>query len=253
MYSPTMRTMSACCFTSWAKSDATGLFPTYSRLFARQGKSVSCVQGREEVRRLLALFSQRPQVQGIMPFRQPLAVLIQHQIAVVPGRGGEPERTGQQNLPGSRLQEVGAPDHLCDLHRRVIDHNRKLIGGKIITPPHKKIAKVLTANKSLGTEVRVLELDQLALGNAKTPVCAGRLPRCDSLSGSWTAGSGIESFIVVRGLHGRGKVFARAVARVEMSSVQQTAPGVEVKAVSLALGVWSKAAADVRPFLPLDA
>ena len=76
MYSPMMRTMSACCFTSWAKSDATGLFLTYSLLFGRQGKSVRYVQGRQQLLWLLALFSQRAQAQRIMPFGQPLPLVV---------------------------------------------------------------------------------------------------------------------------------------------------------------------------------
>jgi hypothetical protein len=52
------------------------LFLSYSRLFARQGKSVSYVQGCQQLLWLLALFAQRAQAQGVVPFGQPLPLVV---------------------------------------------------------------------------------------------------------------------------------------------------------------------------------
>ncbi len=97
----------------------------------------------------------------------------QQQLAVIPGGRRNAKRPRQQNLPRSRLQQVGAANHLGDPHRRVIHHHGKLIGGKIVPPPYQEVAKVLSRHKPLGTEVPVLKLDDLSLRNAETPVCAG--------------------------------------------------------------------------------
>jgi hypothetical protein len=52
------------------------LFLSYSLLFGRQGKSVSYVHGRQQLVRLLALFSQCAQTQRIMPLGQALPLVV---------------------------------------------------------------------------------------------------------------------------------------------------------------------------------
>jgi hypothetical protein len=67
---------------------------------------------------------------------------IAYQIAVVPGRGREAESLIEQKLACGRKQQVGAADHLGDLHGRVIHHHSKLIRRHVVAPPHQKVAEV---------------------------------------------------------------------------------------------------------------
>ena len=67
------------------------------------------------------------------------------------------------------------------------------------------------------------------------------------------AGSGIDAFVIVRGLHGLRQVLARTATGVEPSSGQQPAPRVAIEAVPLALRVRPEGTAHVGSLLPFEA
>ncbi len=87
----------------------------------------------------------------------------------------------------------------------------------------------------------VLELDYLSLAERENASLRRRTLRPAGLGCGGAAGSGIDPFVVVRGLHGQCQVFARAAAGVEPAPGQQPPPGVAIEAVPLALRVRPEA------------
>jgi hypothetical protein len=187
-----------------------------------------------------------------MPFCQPLSALVEQQVAVVPGRRRESESPCQQNLPRRRLEQVGSANHFGDPHGRVVDHDRELIGGEVVSPPYQEVAKILTAYEALRAEVPIHEFDRLTLRDKKTPVSASWRIDTSQQGCGWATGSGINAFVIMRRLHGLRQVFARAAARVEPPPGVQAAPRVPVKTLPLALGIRLEGTTHIRPFLPLE-
>jgi len=187
-----------------------------------------------------------------MSFRQPLPALIAKQIAVVPGGRGKAKCPCQQDLPGRRFQQVGAADNFADLHGCIICYHCKLIRRMIVAAPYQEITKVLACDKLLRAKMFIVKGDDLPLGNTKSPVRTGRRLSSGHWRGSGAAGSGIDSFIVVRSLHGLRQVLTRTAARVKPACGKQPAPGIAVKGVSLTLPVWSARTAHIWSLLPVE-
>ena len=92
-------------------------------------------------------------------------------------RASPAEGAEQQNLPRSRFQKIGSADDFSDLHRRIVDNDRQLIGRNVITPPYDEIAEVPASNEALPTKMEIGEGNFLAVRNAETPVHPGGLHR----------------------------------------------------------------------------
>jgi len=58
-------------------------------------------------------------------------------------------------LTSSGAQEVGAANHLSDLHGGVIDYNSELVGGNVVAPPNDEVAEVTASDKFLWAEVTI--------------------------------------------------------------------------------------------------
>ena len=65
------------------------------------------------------------------------------------GRRQITEQLPQINLPRRRAQQVGAPQHPIDLHRRIIDHDSQLIGVHPVGAANHEIAAALVQLLSL--------------------------------------------------------------------------------------------------------
>ena len=173
---------------------------------------------------------------------------------ILPNR--QSERANQQQLPRGGLQQIGAAHHFRDSHRRVIGHDRKLIGGHVVAPPDHEVAEVASGDEVLPTLTQIVELGGLAIGNEEPPVHVLRRVvrfRCAEL---FPAAAGIER-LVVAFLVGSGRrigqVLARAVAGIDASGIAQLAPGIEVEIAPGALRIGRERPANVRSFLPANA
>src|ERR1019366_7439706 len=137
------------------------------------------------------------------------------------------QRAHQQQLPRCRLQQIRAPYDFRDPQGRVVDHDRELVSGNIVTPPDEKIAEVTTCDVALPAEIQIREFNHLALGNAKPPVHARRL--CElSRKLALAAGSWIHRLIVIVGIirsaRRQRKILARTSARIQKAVTPQPPP-----------------------------
>jgi hypothetical protein len=152
------------------------------------------VERRQQVRRLFPLFPQGAEAQRVMALGEAFPPLIPHQLAVVPGRRRNTQRSRQQNLPRRRLEQISPADDLGDPHGCIVHHHGELVRGKIVPAPYQEVAKILPGHGALAAELQILEFDGLTVGNAKTPASAGFV---FSVGAGGTARSGIDSFVVV--------------------------------------------------------
>ena len=118
------------------------------------------------------LAAQCAEAQGVVTFSQAHAGLVCHQRAMVKGWRRQLESAVDQDLAGGREQEISAANDLCDLHRGVIDYDRKLIGRKAIMAPHYEVAEVTPGNKTLNAKRSIDKRNRLAIRDAKTPTRA---------------------------------------------------------------------------------
>ena len=141
----------------------------------------------------------------------------------------KPERANQQQLPRSRLQQIGAAHDLRDLHGSVVDDDRQLICGNIVAPPDHEVAEIFARNVSLRPDARSSNAIASPSGTRNrqfTP--AG--PSWRGLADPFAAAARIHRLIVAFVRRGRrSQVLARAGAGIDEPAVAQLAPGVEVE------------------------
>ena len=113
-----------------------------------------------------------------MPFGQPHACLIAHQITVIIVRHRQPERPKQKNLPRSRLQQIRPAHDFGDAHRGIVNDHSQLVGGHIVAPPNNKIPKIAPRDKPLRSEMQIVKTNLLAIRHAKPPIHTARLRTC---------------------------------------------------------------------------
>ena len=65
------------------------------------------------------------------------------------------EQLPQINLPRRRAQQVGAPQHPIDLHRRIIDHDSQLIGIYPVGAADHEIAAALAQLLALRSKLLI--------------------------------------------------------------------------------------------------
>ncbi len=76
-----------------------------------------------------------------------------------------------QQLAGSRDEQVFSAHDFGDGHRGIIDHDGELVSGLSIFAPDQKVTKVTQALESAGAKAKVVELDLSIAGHAKAPIC----------------------------------------------------------------------------------
>ena len=68
-----------------------------------------------------------------MALGEALAGFIEHEVAVIEVRDGKPEHAIEQNLPRGGFEQIGAADNFCDAHVCIVNDDRQLIGGNVVT------------------------------------------------------------------------------------------------------------------------
>ena len=121
---------------------------------------------------------------------------IAHEVAVVIPRRRQSKGTDQQQLSRRGFEKVRAAYDFGNLHRGVVGDNRELIRGHIIATPHDEIAEVATGDVALRSEMRVVEADGFAIGNAKAPVHTGGRLIALSVANLFAAAAGIKRLVV---------------------------------------------------------
>jgi len=100
--------------------------------------------------------------------------VIDDEPAVVPGRTAVAEGTIEQNLARGGLEQIGAADDFSNPHFKIVGYAGKLVAGHTVATPNDEIAEVFAGDKALRSEIAIVELDGLAVGNAETPVVSLR-------------------------------------------------------------------------------
>jgi len=131
-----------------------------------------------------------------MTLGQPQTSLVPNQVAMKVGWYGKAEGADEEQLPGSRFQQVGATDDFGNLHRSVVRHHGELVSGNIIAPPNHEVAKILPGDESLLALTWVIQCDGLAFGNKESPIHALRRFIVRGLADLRTAIPRIEWLIV---------------------------------------------------------
>ena len=97
------------------------------------------------------------------------SLVIGHQRAMVEGGRRQGKGAVEQELARGGDKQIRPANHFGDLHGGVIDHDRQLIGGDAVGPPHDEVAKVAARDELLRTESSVEEGDGFAVGYEETP------------------------------------------------------------------------------------
>ena len=112
---------------------------------------------------------QCPQCQRIVPFRQPLAVFVTHQLAVEKFRRRKTKRAIQQNLPRGADEQIRAAHDFGNVHRRIVHRARKLIRRHAVAAPDDKIAKVFSGDELLRAKIFIVKGNGFAIRHAEAP------------------------------------------------------------------------------------
>ena len=87
-------------------------------------------------------------------------------------RRRKPERTVEQQLPGSGLEQVFAANDFCDLHRGIVGHYRQVISRNIIVPPDDKIAEIGSSSELLRAATAIHKRDDFAIRHTEVYISA---------------------------------------------------------------------------------
>ena len=120
--------------------------------------------------RALPLGAQGAEAEGVVAFGQANAVLIGQQRAVKEGWSGQAESTVEEQLPSGGPEQVLPPNHLGDVHGRIIHHHGQLVRRQVIVTPDHEISEVSPGAKPLSSAAAVLEGDHFAVRNPEPPV-----------------------------------------------------------------------------------
>ena len=105
-----------------------------------------------------------------MPLCEALSGLVAHQLAVEILERSVSEGALQEDLARSGAQQVFASDDFSYPHLLVINDNRELICGHVITTPHDKISEITARDELLWTKPPINERDRLVIGHAEPPI-----------------------------------------------------------------------------------
>jgi hypothetical protein len=180
----------------------------------------------------------------------------EHQREVRETRRAEAERAIDQHLPRRVGDVVLAPDHVGDLHQRVVHDDGEVVGGTAVGAHEDRIAddvgaeRHLAADQILKRHVEVLrhaEADDGALARLHPAPC---LVGGQAAAGPVILGrpSGREVAAAIR-----LQLLRRAEAVVGMTRGEQLVGVGRIEMQALRLAVGPARAADVRPFVPVQA
>jgi hypothetical protein len=211
--------------------------------------------------------------QRIVPLCKSFPLTIHAQLAVIPVRISKPQRTVKQHLPRRRLQQIGAPHHFRDAHRRIIRNACQLIARRPVAPPDQEISEIYSCREPLRSQIPVHKLDGLAIGNPKPPVQpAGIISRfgCEfenALANSrWTARSRINRLVIwiltarirpaprtlMRSAQRRRQIPPRTAAWIDESAFAQPFPRRKINISPFALHIRPELTTHIRPFVPVN-
>ena len=150
-----------------------------ARASSSTGSSSSVAAGRppeqrEVVDQRLGQVSALPELahrRRAVPLRQRAVVGPHHEREVREGRRRPSQRLVHQQLPRRVRHVVLAADHVRDLHQRVVDDDREVVGGAAVGPDDHRVADDLACERDAAAH-EVLERDVVALaarGTAAPP------------------------------------------------------------------------------------
>lgn len=196
------------------------------------------------------------------------ALFVDHKFAVKPLRVLITQSAIQQNLACGRFKQVGAADHLGDVHCGIVGDTSQLIARSSVPSPNEEIAEVHSGDESLRTEVKINKFNGFSVRHAKTPVAVaglviriGREVEHAFSRPRGAAGSGIDGLIIevlgapgplMRGANGRGEILAGAAAGIDESACAKLFPCSQIHLCSPALLVGSEGTAYIGPFVPIE-
>jgi hypothetical protein len=193
---------------------------------------------------------------GAVPLRQKRVVRSHHHRHVREIRRRKPKRLVEQNLPRRVRQMVFPADHIRHLHQRIVDHDREVVRRKTLGANDDRIADDVGMKPDRPAD-GVTEDNFAIVGHAE-PDCwtlARRDARLRLLACDRSAFAGVP-----RRLAGRER---GVTLRVELGRGTETVirgtcghEFVRVGAVqmdALRLTIRAERAADVRPFIPVEA
>ncbi len=197
--------------------------------------------------------------------------LIDQQRTVIERREWQAQRPIEQLLTGRGNQQISAPNHLGDLHGRIIHHDGKLVRRNPIMPPDHEIPEILPRHKGLGTQASVDEGDCLAIRGPETPVPFELMVACSQgwledrlmLAGVGKAKPATQgrpaSPWINRFLFGRMRclqsalhIAARAATRINETPIPEDGKGRLVGFRPCLLRVGRKRPTAVGSFLPME-
>src|SRR3954466_6403362 len=171
-------------------------------------------------------------------------------------RRREAERAVQQHLPRRVRDVILTADHMRNLHQRIVDHHREVVGGVPIgaddhvVADHVGAERDFAADQILEGDVDVLrhaEADHAALARLDPPArVLGRERAAGAAILRRTSGREILAAIVLEFLR-------RAEAVVGVAAGEQLVGVRQIKSLPLRLAIGAAAAADVGAFVPLEA
>ena len=103
-----------------------------------------------------------------------VSVVAQQGAMEILGRRGA-QGVEEQKLTRCALQQVGAAYDFGNFHGSIVNRNRELIRGYIVTPPNNEVAEILAGDETLWALPEIVELEQFVIGHLKSPIhsCRG--------------------------------------------------------------------------------
>jgi hypothetical protein len=210
---------------------------------------------REDFLRRLSFLAEFADRESGGAFGEPLAVGIDDERRVRPGRGRPAEGAVQQELTGGREEEVCATDDFGDAHGMVVGDHGEFVGGEAVFAPDKEVAEVASSHERLRALERIDKGDGLAVGHAEAPVGrAGSASFAAGTQGRAEAGRENRLGVILRVWGGQTAfdVLAGLVARIDRAGRLEERPDVAEPGKALRLHVGCVRAADVGSFGPFQ-
>ena len=160
---------------------------------------------------------------GMPGFTEFFLRLLHHERQVRIARRGQRERLLQRNLPACTGQQIGAPHHVGDVLRGIVDGYRELIGDNSVSALDDNIAQLMSPESTVSL-YSIVEKHHATVSYAK----AGRGRYTDPC---WSVAAGAR----VTGVFVAGQLAPRATALEGMSARLELLHSSNVYVVALAL------------------
>lgn len=192
-----------------------------------------------------------------MALGEPSPGLVAHKRTVEKIGWSRRKGTVNEELTGRGEQQIFPPHYFGHIHRRIINHHRKLIGRNIFPVPKDKVSEIPSGQESTISHSPVRKSDQFAIRHPEPPVCAIRGLRGHSGPGCGPPFDRIDWFlrpgvIAMRRSRCFNDIFSRPVARINPAAVLQFLPRIEVEVAPSALAIRSPHSSAVGAFVPVD-